>query len=222
MIINTVIQLSLLSLLYLYYVVGSASAHTHNDVSHGDTRENRDHVTRIHSNRHGIILVTVNVEIEEEIMMPVPISAYRQNGNYKAGDEAQMEPPRNSVDMRNSNFLSPRKNIDYFWTVSVEEIVIQKAQEKEDGTKSAPITFSQTIRMEWNKTKESNELVAARSKNHTVPYASVTKELQRSIIHYYGKANCTFMIPLKSDDKLSLAHSVPQTPSSLSEHLLSV
>ena len=220
MIINTVIQLSLLSLLYLYYVVGSASAHTHNEVSHGDTREKRDHVqanTRIHSNRHGIILVTVNVEIEEEIMMPVPISAYRQNGNYKAGDEAaQMEPLRNSVDMRNSNFLSPLKNIDYLWTVSVEEIVIQKAQEKEDGTKSAPIPFSQTIRMEWNKTKESNERVAARSKNHTAPYASVTKELQRIIIHYSGKANCTFMIPLKSDDKLSLAHSVPQTPSSLS------
>ncbi len=219
MMINISVQLILFSFLYPHCVAGSASAHTHNEVSHGDTRENRAHVeanTRIHSNRHGLILVDINIEIEEDIMMPVPLSAYRQDEHYSSGDKAQREPLRNSVDIRKSNFFPVRKNTDLLWTVSIEEIQVQKAHGKRDGTKSTPIPFSQTIRMEWNKTEESNEHDAERSQNHTASYAYVESKLRRNTIHYSGNANCTFMIPLQSDDTLSFAHSVPQTSSSLS------
>lgn len=181
-----------------------------------ENRRNINTSTRVRSNQHGLISVSVLVEIEEHTIMPVALSPGKNDNRYNKKDRDGRAQVLHTFDEHNSSIASPRNNIDIIWTVSVEEIQVGGRHVQKDESKPTLKPYSQLVLLEWKKRKEVNEYVEyVTASSHdtdikngfTNTNAVASKRLYQNSVHFSGTANCTFMIPLERDD--SSFHSSP-------------
>jgi hypothetical protein len=184
--------------------------------------ENRSNIstsTRVHSNQHSLISVSVLVEIEEHTIMPITLSPDKNDNRYKKDIDGRAQ-VLYTFDEHNSSIASPRNNIDIVWTVSVEEIQVGGSDVNKDDSKLDPKPYSQLVLLEWKKIKEVNEYVIESSHDTDIKSGFTNanivapKRLYRNLIHFSGTANCTFMIPLERDDSSFHSSSAPSSSSS--------
>jgi hypothetical protein len=181
-----------------------------------ENRRNINTSTRVRSNQHGLISVSVLVETEELTIMPIALSPGKNDNRYYKKDGDGRAQVVHTFDEHNSSIASPRNNIDKIWTVSVEEIQVGRSDATKDDPKPTPKPYSQLVLLEWKKIKEVNEKYVTESSHDTDIKDGFTnqntvasKRLYQNSIHFSGTANCTFMIPLESDDSSFHSSSSP-------------
>ena len=169
-------------------------------------RENERSVkrgTRIHSNQHGLISVSIHVEIEDYTTIPIPLSHDKDYRSYTTKD-------REGGALKVASVFPPQNVSNIIWTVSVEEVKVGGSDAEKDESNSISTPYSQRVFLEWGKRKEANEN-SQDTANANIPDS---KSFHRNSIYYLGSANCTFMIPLNRDDSSMQAQAVQVSSSS--------
>lgn len=157
---------------------------------------------RIQSNQHGIISVSVVVEIEENIMTPIQLPSNKEYSSCveKGGEEVAL--------LNDGSIFSPQNDSNTIWMISVEEITVGGNDYEKDESESISAPHSQRVHLEWNKANKN-------SQDTINKFDSDSKNFNRSQIHYSGSANYTFMIPLKGYDRSLQAQPLKASSSSL-------
>ncbi len=215
-----------LCLFYLSFAVTIASTLSHKEVSdshiakdnpNGKTssssqdaliaiRENDRSIkrgTRIGSNEHGLISVSIHVEIEDYTTIPIPLSRDKECWSCDAKD-------REGSALNVASVFPPQNVSNIIWTVYVEEVKVGGSDDEKDESNSISTPYSQRVFLEWGKRQEANE-DSPDIANANIPDS---KSFHRDPIYYLGLANCTFMIPLKRDDSSLKAQAVQVSSSS--------
>ena len=156
----------------------------------------------IHSNQHGLLLISVLVE-DEESTTGTYLS--RSDTNREMDDHIGNDKQRcDECGMSKGRYHEKNNNI--FWTVSVVEITVSS---NNDEPSSSSSSYFQRVPLRWNKTKE-----VEKDPIDNGDVDSITPQsLRERTIHWSGTANCTFIIPLKRYDTSSSSISSPSSPS---------